>query len=79
MSGYTIVERGEGKQHQRYEREFASKNDLASFLTPYFANVSVFETVHPNRHNLYFYASVSVLPFDADWPGMLKIRASHAR
>lgn len=79
LSGYTIVERGEGKQHQRHEREFASKDDLASFLTPYFANVSVFETVHPNRHNLYFYASDSVLPFDSDWPGMLKIRDSHAR
>jgi len=68
LSGHTLVERGDGSKHlHQHEREFTSMADLASFLTPYFANVRVFETIHPARHNLYFYASDSGLPFDADW------------
>ncbi len=68
LSGHTIVERGDGTKHlDQHEREFASMADLASFLTPHFANVRVFETIHPARHNLYFFASDGSVPFDADW------------
>jgi hypothetical protein len=38
-------------------------------FAPFFANVKVFETMHPTRHNLYFYCADGALPFDANWPG----------
>lgn len=68
LSGYTIVEKEDGQKHlHQHEREFRSKEDLVGFPTPHFANVRVFETIHPTRHNLYFYASDEVVPFDKDW------------
>ncbi len=42
--------------------------DLKRFLTPHFKNVRVFETIYPERHNLYFWASDAVIPFASDWP-----------
>lgn len=79
LSGYTLVESADGHKHlHQHEREFRSKEDLCSFLTPYFANVRVFETIHPTRHNLYFYASDAAAPFDADWHGGLSIRTNPA-
>jgi len=68
LSGYTIVElpSGEKSLHQ-HEYEFRSKEDLARFLTPHFKNVQVFETVYPQRANLYFWATDGSLPFDRDW------------
>ena len=71
LSGYTIVERGDGvKSLSHHEYEFKSKEDLRRFLAPHFARVTVFETKHPGRHNLYFWASDGVLPFQAEWPQM---------
>lgn len=68
LSGYTIVERGDGKKHiHQHEYEFKDMNDLKRFLTPHFKNVRVFETIYPSRHNLYFWASDSTIPFDLDW------------
>jgi SAM-dependent methyltransferase len=68
LSGYTIVERADGvKSLSHHEYEFKDKHDLFRFLTPYFANVTVFETQHPERHNLYFWASDGVLPFHPEW------------
>ncbi len=68
LSGYTIVEREDGvKSLHQHEREFRSMNDLLGLLKPYFKNVRVFETIHARRHNLYFYASDSTLPFDKGW------------
>ena len=68
LSGYTIVEQATGvKSLSHHEYEFKNKEDLLRFLTPHFANVTVFETVHPTRHNLYFWASDGVLPFAPDW------------
>ncbi len=65
FSGYTIVEpAGRGKHLHQHEYEFHSKKDLARFLTPYFKNVHVFQTVFPSRTNLYFYATDGTLPFD---------------
>ncbi len=72
LSGYTIVERETGvKSLTHHEYEFRDKVDLLRFLTPHFKNVTVFETVYPSRHNLYFWASDAVLPFDPEWSGMV--------
>lgn len=68
VSGYTIVELSTGeKSLTHHEREFRSKEDLKTFFEPHFKNVKVFETIYPSRHNLYFYASDSTLPFDESW------------
>jgi cyclopropane fatty-acyl-phospholipid synthase-like methyltransferase len=70
LSGQTIVERDDGtKQLQHHEYEFKSKEDLARFLRPHFKNVTVFETIYPDRHNLYFWASDGIIPFMEDWTG----------
>jgi SAM-dependent methyltransferase len=66
LSGYTLVD-GPETIHQ-HEYQFKDLADLASFLTPHFKNVRVFETHHPDRHNLYFWASDASVPFDSDWP-----------
>jgi len=64
LSGYTLVERSDGKKSlHHHEYEFKSKEDLSRFLTPHFKNVRVFETVYPDRHNLYFWASDGPIPF----------------
>ncbi len=69
LSGYTIVERADGvKSLSHHEYEFKDKTDLLRFFTPHFANVTVFETVYPERHNLYFWASDGTLPFHSQWP-----------
>jgi SAM-dependent methyltransferase len=65
LSGYTIIEPEHGGKHlHQHEYEFRNKEDLSRFLTPYFKNVHVFETVFPSRSNLYFYATDHELPFD---------------
>lgn len=77
LSGYTLVERDDGEKHlHQHEYEFKSKEDLLRFFTPHFKNIRVFETVYPSRHNLYFWASDSTLPFDDDWPFMLSGKRS---
>lgn len=67
LSGYTIVEPPhEGKHLHQHEYEFHNKEDLARFLSPHFKNVQVFSTTYPDRTNLYFYASDSLLPFERE-------------
>jgi SAM-dependent methyltransferase len=73
LSGYTICERDTGKQHPDHEYEFRSKQDLARVFEPHFRNVTVFETIYPDRHNLYFFASDGALPFASEWPAALRI------
>ncbi|MCX6952801.1 MAG: methyltransferase domain-containing protein [Verrucomicrobia bacterium] len=69
LSGYTIVaQEGGSKMLTHHEYEFKSKEDLLGFLTPHFSNVTVFETAHPARRNLYFWASEGTIPFAPDWP-----------
>jgi ubiquinone/menaquinone biosynthesis C-methylase UbiE len=69
LSGYTLVERDDGEKHlHQHEYEFRSKDDLARFLKPRFRNVTVFETLYPERHNLYFWASDTTIPFGVGWP-----------
>jgi SAM-dependent methyltransferase len=71
LSGYTLAAREVGgKQLVHHEHEFRTKEELRDFLAPHFRRVTVFETVHPGRHNLYFWASDSVVPFAPDWPQM---------
>ena len=68
LSGYTIVEREDGGKHlHQHEYEFKDMDDLKSFLTPHFKSVRVFETIYPSRHNLYFWASDSAIPFSDEW------------
>lgn len=74
LSGYTIVERSGGKSLSHHEYEFKNKEDLLNFLSPHFNNVTVFETIYPTRHNVYFWASDGVLPFNSDWNAMITCR-----
>lgn len=68
ISGYTLKEKHDGGKHlHQHEYEFKSKEDLARFFAPWFKNVRVFETIYPERHNYYFWASDSTLPFDNNW------------
>lgn len=68
LSGYTILERdSDFKYLHQHEYEFKSKEDLLGVLKPHFNNVRVFETVYPDRTNLYFWCSDGVLPFDKGW------------
>jgi len=72
LSGYTIVEKSDGtKSLSHHEYEFKSKEDLLRFFTPHFKNVTVFETIYPSRHNLYFWASDGWVPFRSDWPNVV--------
>jgi len=67
LSGFTIAEKTDGKKMlPHHEYEFKSKEDLARFFRPHFKNVKVFETIYPDRHNLYFWASDGILPFMVD-------------
>jgi hypothetical protein len=50
-----------------HEYEFKSKEDLTRFFYPHFKNVKVFETLYPDRHNLYFWASDGIVPFMDGW------------
>lgn len=64
LSGQTIKDNNTGsKQLEHHEYEFKSAKDVEAFLKKHFHNVLVFETVHPERHNLYFYASDGSVPF----------------
>jgi SAM-dependent methyltransferase len=68
LSGHTVVEKGDGREKFKFHKyEFKNREDLLRFLTPFFANVLVFETAYPGRHNLYFWASDSAIPFGHGW------------
>jgi len=68
LSGHTIVEKADGKKSlYQHKYEFKNMADLKRFLTPYFKNVLVFETIYKSRHNLYFYASDGDIPFSNQW------------
>jgi ubiquinone/menaquinone biosynthesis C-methylase UbiE len=72
FSGYTIVEKESGqKSLEHHEYKFKSKEDLLEVLKPYFNNIIVFETIYPERHNLYFWASDGLIPFKEGWENMI--------
>src|ERR1035437_8897995 len=62
LSGFTIVEGTLGKALSHHETCFEDKEDLAEILKRTFQNVTVFETIYKDRHNLYFWAGNGVLP-----------------
>lgn len=64
LTGYSILEFGQGQFLHGNRYDFKSKKDLLRFLRPHFRNVHVLETVYPSRHNLYFYAGDGELPFN---------------
>jgi ubiquinone/menaquinone biosynthesis C-methylase UbiE len=69
LTGYTLIARANGELSlEHHEYEFHSKKELFELLTRYFKNVSVFETRHPERDNLYFWASDATIPFGPGWP-----------
>jgi len=78
LNGYTIVEKADGKQLDHHEYEFQDKQDLLGLLAAHFQHVTVFETIDPNRHNLYFWASDADLPFRERWAKSVTERALHA-
>lgn len=68
LTGCTIVEAPDGqKSLPQHEYEFKSKDDLLRFLVPHFRHALVFETLYPDRHNLYFWASDGPIPFQEGW------------
>ena len=70
LSGYTIVERQDGnKDLHQHEYEFHDKEELLRFLSSHFQHVMVFETIfiYPSRHNLYYWASDTSIPFVDVW------------
>ncbi len=74
LSGYTLVEKRDlGNSLPHHESEFKDKEDLASFFKPHFKHVTVFETIYPSRHNLYFWASDGTIPFSKNWPNGFSI------
>jgi len=76
LSGYTIVERHDGRKSlEQHEYEFKSKEDLLRFLSPHFSSATVFETIFPERHNLYFWASDGIIPFADNWPDAVSKRS----
>ena len=60
---------------EQHEYEFKSKEDLLRFITPHFKNATVFETIFPERHNLYFWAGDDEIPFAANWAGAITSRS----
>ncbi len=67
LSGSTIIEQAVGGRLHQHEYEFKDMADLRRFFTPHFKNVTVFETIHPQRHSLYFWASNGSVPFSDKW------------
>lgn len=77
LNGYTLVEKPTGKSLVHHEYEFKSKEELASVLKKVFKNALVVEsTSHDaieDRHNLYFFASDGMLPFDPGWKSAVRL------
>lgn len=71
LCGYTNLA-ADQKAHPAHQHEFTSKEELTSVLKAHFKNVLVWQTEYRIRHNLYFFASDSTLPFDRDWPHALR-------
>ena len=76
LGGYAIIAK-ESKSHDDHKREFTSREQLATLLNRYFANVLIVATTHGNaserRKNLYFFASDGPVPFDDWWDEHLRL------
>lgn len=82
LNGYTLVEKASGKSLSHHEYEFKSKEELAGILNKMFRNVVVFENVSTDsleqRHNLYFFASDGIVPFDVGWPNIVHLSSENS-
>jgi SAM-dependent methyltransferase len=71
LVGYTVAEAADAPQLPTHETHFSGIEHLGGILKRFFKNTRVFERIHPTltppRHNLFFYASDGVLPFDREW------------
>lgn len=52
---------------QKHEIDFKNIDSLKKYLLKFFKNVKVIETIYPSRHNMYFWASDSEIPFGDNW------------
>lgn len=77
FSGATVAVLSTGSQLEHHKHEFHSKEELQSFLKPWFKKVYVFENIHPDRHHLIFYASDQRVPFERSWPFAVTSDAQH--
>jgi SAM-dependent methyltransferase len=59
LCGFTLAsDLADGDKYvEAHEREFRDADDIRGFFAPYFANIFVWETTHPDRRNLYFACS----------------------
>jgi SAM-dependent methyltransferase len=60
LSGQVIIQDVQSEEHSHI---FRSTEDLLRFFRPHFQHVRLIETRYPARHNVYFYASDTTLPF----------------
>jgi len=60
LSGQVIIQDVQSEEHSHI---FRSTEDLPRFFRPHFQHVRLIETRYPARHNVYFYASDTTLPF----------------
>ncbi len=67
LSGSAVVQMSPNALGRYHEYEFADKQDLLGLFQRHFKHVRVFETKYRLRHNLYFWASDGVVPFDPEW------------
>lgn len=67
LCGFTCIE----TSHKGSDVLWYDMQSLAERLKRYFQNVRAFERVHPTvqapRHELFFFASDGILPFDTEW------------
>ncbi|OGF56223.1 MAG: hypothetical protein A2452_13505 [Candidatus Firestonebacteria bacterium RIFOXYC2_FULL_39_67] len=61
FTGFTVLEKSSKKSLEEHKSFFTSKENLKKILNPYFKYVQIYETIYPERHNLYFIASNTVL------------------
>lgn len=64
LSGHVVLQE---KFNEGQKYAFRNKADFMQFAHPYFKNIRTFESVYPDRRNLYFFAGNGSLPFDANW------------
>ena len=60
LAGQVLLQETQAEEHSHIFRTTA---DLIQFLQPHFRNIRLIETRYPSRHNVYFYASDTELPF----------------
>ena len=65
LSGHTQAKANTSSDTKGTLNQIGNISDLKNILSPFFKYVTVFETCHTERHNLYYWASNKELPFSA--------------